>query len=56
MFERSRSLRGWKLVEENEFEIPGTDGRVLLVYKNTGVPCGTSSKNKINLVKLSDLL
>lgn len=49
-------LRGWKLVEENEFEIPGTDGRVLLVYKNTGVPCGTNSKNKINLVKLSDLL
>ena len=49
-------LTGWKLVEEKEFEIPGTDGRVLLIYKNTSVPCGTSPKNKINLVKLSDLL
>ena len=49
-------LKGWRLVEENEFEIPGTDGRVLLVYKNTSVPCGTNPKNKINLVKLSDLL
>ena len=49
-------LKGWKLLEENEFEIPGTDGRVLLVYKNTSVPCGTSSKNKNNLVKLSELL
>ena len=49
-------IKGWKFVEEKEFEIPGTDGRVLLIYKNTSVPCGTSSKNKINLVKLSDLL
>ena len=49
-------LKGWRLVDENEFEIPGTEGRVLLVYKNIGVPRGTSSKNKINLVKLSDLL
>ena len=49
-------LKGWSLVGEHQFEVSGTDGRTLLIYKNTSVPCGTSLKKKINLVKLSDLL
>ena len=47
---------GWALVEDKEVDIPGTEGRTFLIYKNTIVPCGTNPKNKINLVKLSQFL
>ncbi|MEE2743767.1 MAG: RsmG family class I SAM-dependent methyltransferase [Bdellovibrionota bacterium] len=49
-------IKGWKLVEKREVSIPGTEGRLFLVYKNHNVPHGTQAKNKINLVKLSELL
>ena len=49
-------IKGWKLVEKKEVSIPGTEGRLFLVYKNHNVPHGTQAKNKINLVKLSELL
>lgn len=47
---------GWTLVEEKKVDIPGTEGRTFLIYKNTDVPCGTNPKNKITLVKLSQFL
>ncbi len=47
---------GWELVENKEVDIPGTEGRTFLIYKNTVVPCGTNPKNKIKLVKLSQFL
>ena len=49
-------IKGWKLIEKKEISIPGTEGRLFLVYKNHNVPHGTQAKNKINLVKLSELL
>lgn len=49
-------IKGWKLIEKKEISIPGTEGRLFLVYKNHNVPHGTESKSKINLVKLSELL
>lgn len=46
--------QGWELFERIEFDIPGTEGRLLLGIRN--VPRGTKKKSVNVLVKLSDIV
>jgi 16S rRNA (guanine527-N7)-methyltransferase len=44
----------WELIEEKSYDVPGTEGRMLLGFKNRKVLRGTIQKDKI--VKFSSLL
>lgn len=46
-------LETWELIEETSYEVEGTDGRMLLGFKNKKVLHGTAHSN---LTKLSELL
>jgi len=45
-------LKKWNLIEEVDYSVEGTDGRVLLGFENKNVPHGT---NKATKVKFSSL-
>jgi len=44
----------WELIEEKSYDVPGTEGRVLLGFKNRKVLRGTMQTEKI--IKFSELL
>jgi 16S rRNA (guanine527-N7)-methyltransferase len=44
----------WELIEEKSFDVPGTEGRLLLGFKNRKVLRGTIQTEKI--IKFSELL
>lgn len=48
----------WELIEEKFIDIPGTEGRYLIGFKNKSVPRGTNRKKNKSLVKhlLSELI
>ncbi len=46
-------LNDWELIEEVQYEVPGTEGRMLLGFKNKNVLRGTKNPQKI---KFSSLL
>lgn len=48
--------KDWKVIEEVEIEVEGTEKRYLIGFENVNVPCGTNTKVSKNLVKLSQLL
>ncbi|AUO00136.1 hypothetical protein DOM21_00040 [Bacteriovorax stolpii] len=46
--------KDWEMIEEKSYDVPGTEGRILLGFKNRKVLRGTMTKEKI--IKLSSLL
>ncbi len=46
--------KDWELIEEKSYEVPGTEGRILLGFKNRKVLRGTIQTEKI--IKFSSLL
>lgn len=46
--------KDWELIEEKSYEVPGTEGRILLGFKNRNVLRGTQVSEKI--IKFSSLL
>lgn len=46
--------KNWELIEEKSYDVPGTEGRVLLGFKNRKVLRGTLVTEKI--IKFSSLL
>jgi 16S rRNA (guanine527-N7)-methyltransferase len=46
----------WKIIEEVEIKVEGTEKRYLIGFENVNVPCGTNTNSSKNLVKLSQLL
>jgi len=46
--------KNWDIVEEIEIDVPGTEKRILIGFRNKNVPCGTKITNQ--LVKLSSIL
>ena len=46
--------KDWEMIEEKSYDVPGTEGRILLGFKNRKVLRGTMTTEKI--VKLSSLL
>lgn len=46
--------KDWELIEEKSYDVPGTEGRVLLGFKNRKVLRGTIQTEKI--IKFSELL
>lgn len=54
-------LEKWKMIENQEIEVPGTEKRYLISFALNNVPRGTNIQNKPsritkNLVKLSDFI
>lgn len=58
----SNVLKYWEVIEEKKIDVPGTDGRLLIGFKNKNVPRGTAKFSKKyqllqkKLVKLSNFL
>jgi 16S rRNA (guanine527-N7)-methyltransferase len=48
-------LAQWDLIEEIEYKVDGTEGRVLLGFENKNVPHGTNKKTKIKFSSLHKL-
>lgn len=46
--------KNWDIVEEMEIDVPNTEKRILIGFRNKNVPCGTKNTNQ--LVKLSSIL
>nr|BDT30326.1 class I SAM-dependent methyltransferase [Bacteriovorax sp. HI3] len=46
--------KDWEMIEEKSYDVPGTEGRILLGFKNRKVLRGTMTTEKI--IKLSSLL
>lgn len=48
-------LKNWEIIEELSYDVPGTDGRLLIGFKNKNVPRGTKQISK-KIIKFSSLL
>ena len=49
-------LKDWEVVEEISYDVPGTEGRVFLGFKNKKVLRGTVLPNAPKIIKFSSLL
>jgi 16S rRNA (guanine527-N7)-methyltransferase len=50
-----RASKNWEIVENKVLDVPGTEKRLIIGFKNKNVPCGTT-KITNQLVKLSSIL